>query len=87
MGICRVALINKSIRYQCNLSVELGNGPKLLGMPDYESMQLMSIDCQTTNDQHKRGQINEQTKQDKSKPYNSDKDNLCTNNKTNQEID
>ena len=38
----------------------------LLGMPYYERLQLLSIDCQITNDQHNKGQINEQTKQEKS---------------------
>ena len=60
---------------------------KLLGIPDYRQPYLLSINCQTVNYQHERRQINEWTKQDKSKPKNNCKDNPYTNSKTKQEID
>ena len=53
---------NTGIKYCCNFFVVPGNGSALLGLPDCDWLQLLSIKCQTTNDQHKRGQINKQTK-------------------------
>ena len=59
--------INKSIKYQCHFFVVPQNGPALLGMPDCERLQLLSINCQTINDQQKGRKINEQTNQDRPK--------------------
>ena len=56
-------------------------------MPDCEWLQLLHIKYQTANNQHKRRQINEQTKQDKPKPNESIKNNLNAFNKTKQEVD
>ena len=64
MGICRVTLFNKGIAYQCNFFIIHGNVLALLGMPDCEWLQMLSINCQKTNNQCKRRQVNEQTKQD-----------------------
>ena len=44
-------------------------------------LHLLNVNCQTTSDQHKEWEINEQTKQYKSKPKSSVKDNLYTNSK------
>ena len=63
-----------------------GNVSALFGMWEFERLQLLSINCQTTANQQKRRQINEQTKQDKSKASNSFKNDLHTNNKFQQEI-
>ena len=86
MDKCRVTIINKSMEYQCNFCVVPGNGTALLGIPDCECLQLLNINCQATNNPHKRGLINEKPKQGRSKPKNSIKINLCTYNKTNHEI-
>ena len=55
MGLCRITIINKCIEYQCNFFIVPGNGLALLGISDCESLQLLSINCQTTTDQHERG--------------------------------
>ena len=53
MGIYEIAVINKGIAYQCNFFVVPGNAPALLGMPNYEWLQLLSVNCETTNNQQK----------------------------------
>ena len=45
IGICRLTLIDKDIEYQYSFFVVPGNGPALLGMPDCEGLQLLSINC------------------------------------------
>ena len=60
--LCRVTIINKVTGNQCSFFVVHGNGPALLGMQDCERLQLLSINCQTTNDQQKGRQINKQTR-------------------------
>ena len=70
-GIIRVNIINKGIKYKCSFFVVPGQGSALLGMADYEQQQLPSMNCQSTNDQYNGRQINEQTKQGKSKVCNS----------------
>ena len=87
MGLCIVVIINKGIEYQCNFFVGPWHGPALLGMPDCERLQMLSTNCWSTNGQQEGRQINEQTKQDKSKKTSSFKDILHTKNKTEQEID
>ena len=69
IGIWRVTIINKSIKFQCIFSVMPGNGPALLGMPECERLQLLSINCSPRNDKQKERQINEQMRkvQDKQK--------------------
>ena len=62
------------------------NRPAFLGMPDCECLQLLNMNCQTTNDSHQRRQINKPTKQDKTKPNNNIKKNPCPNDKPNWEI-
>ena len=42
------------------------NGPALLEIPGHERLQMLSMNCQTTKDQLKGRQINEETKQDTS---------------------
>ena len=61
------------------------NGQALQGMPDCKQLQLLTVNYKTTSDQQKELQINEQTKQDESKPKNSFKDNPYTNSEINQE--
>ena len=64
-----------------------GNGPALLGMPEDEHLQLLNVNCQATNDPHRKCQINEQAMKGKSKKKKKKKDNFCTNNKVNPEAD
>ena len=67
MGVCKVNIINKDIRYSSSFFVVPGNRPALLGMPDCERLQLLSIKCQTMSNTSKLKCINEQIKQDMSK--------------------
>ena len=87
--ICRVALIKikKDTKYWCNFITVPENEPTLLEMSDCKYLQLLSINCQVTNDMHTRRQINQHKKQDNSKSVNGIENDLCTNSKTNQEID
>ena len=87
MGVGIITMTNKGIAYWCHFCVVPGNWPALLGIPDCERLQLLSINLQTTNDQQMGIQINEQTKQVKSNPCNSSKNNLHTNNSIKQETD
>ena len=57
----------KEIEYQCNFFIVPGNRPAILEMPDFELLKLLTVNCQTVGDQHK-WQINQPTKNDKSKP-------------------
>ena len=68
MGLWMVALIKKALSN--NAFVMPGNGPTLLGMPDFECHPLLSMNCQMTNEPNKRREINEQTRQDKSNQNN-----------------
>ena len=45
-----------------NFPVGSGNEPELLGMPDCEWVQLLHINCQITNNAHKRRKISKQSK-------------------------
>ena len=54
-------------------------------MPDCKWLNLLSINYQTRNDQHKRRQINKQTKQDDFKPNDSISNNQHFNIKLNRE--
>ena len=49
MGISKIKIINNGIKFWCNFSVEPGNGPALLGMPDHERIEPLSFNCDTTN--------------------------------------
>ena len=73
--------------YLCIFFVVPGNGPALLGMIDCKQLHLLSIHCQTINNQHNGRQTNEQTKHDTSMPANSFKNNLYANDKIKQGID
>ena len=53
MGVCRVTIINKGIEFQCSVSLVLGNGLVLLGMPNCQRLQQLSINCHTMNDEQK----------------------------------
>ena len=46
LGMCKVTISNEGIEYQYNFFVVPGNEPALLGMPDCEWLQLLSINCQ-----------------------------------------
>ena len=61
MGKGRVTILNNGIEYQCSFFVVPRKGPAFLGMSDCEWLQPLSINCQTTSDQHNGRQINEQT--------------------------
>ena len=53
MGICNIAIINKGIKYGNSLFVVSANGPALLGMPDCEQLNLLTVNCQTADDLHR----------------------------------
>ena len=87
MGICYTAIINKGTEYWCNFC-SAQNGPALLGMPYCKQLQLLRVNCETRDKQDKEQQINDQTKQDKSKPNKfNNKDKTQTNNKGKLETD
>ena len=67
MGVCRVAIITKGIMFQCSFFVVPGNRPELLGMPDCERLQLLSINCNTMNDEQnkKRNRCTDKSKGNK----------------------
>ena len=79
-------ITNRHMQSHDNFFVVPENGPVLQGMPDCECLQVLSIHCQTTNDQHQRRQFNEQTKKGKAEPNCSIIHNPHINNKTKQEI-
>ena len=58
MGVCEVTRINKVIKYQFSFFVVAGNGPALLGMPDCERLQQLSINCETMNNEKRKRQVN-----------------------------
>ena len=62
-----------------------GNVPALLGMPDCERLQQLKIKLPTSEQEQR--QVNEQTKQGKSKLNKDFKINLYLNHKINVEID
>ena len=49
MGVCKVTIINKGIKYQSIFFLVSGNRLALFGMPDCERLQLLSINCQAVN--------------------------------------
>ena len=63
-----------------------GNGTALLGLPDFERLQLLNINFQTTNIEQKWRQVNEQRKQDRSKLIKNMKIDQHSNHKINAEI-
>ena len=67
MDACKITIIKKGIKFQCNFFVVMGNWPALLGMPDCERLQLLGINCNTTNAGQNGKQKNERIKQDKYK--------------------
>ena len=82
----RVTLIDKGIKYQCSFFVVPGNRTALLGMPDWEHLQLLSINCQRDKKLQEEGKL--RSKHIKISPNQATvlkiRDN--TNNKTNQKI-
>ena len=60
-------MTHKGIESQFRIFVVPGNGPVLLEIPDCKSLTLLSINCDTIEADHNRGQVNEQSKQGKSK--------------------
>ena len=54
MIICHITIINKGIEYGCSFFVVPGNGPALLGMLDFELLKLLTVNCQTTDGQHRK---------------------------------
>ena len=65
MGVCKVNIVNKGIKYQCSYNAGPDNGPALLGMLDCERLQLLSDNCNTTDVDQKGGPVT-QSKQDRS---------------------
>ena len=65
-GICKVTLTHKGIHSGCCLFVVPRNGLELLGMPECERLQLLNIYCNKIESGHKRRQVNEQCKENKS---------------------
>ena len=57
MGICHFAILNKGIEYGCTLLIVSGNVPALLGMPDCEWIKIVTLNCQTADDQHKMNKL------------------------------
>ena len=53
MGVCRVTIIKKGTKYCCSYHVVPGSGLALLGIPVCERLQLLSINCQTTNSEER----------------------------------
>ena len=64
-----------------------GNGLALLGMQDFKRLHLLSIISQTVNNEQMWKQVNEQTKQNKSKINEDFKVNLHHTHKINMKID
>ena len=62
MGVCNVSTINKDIKYWCSSLEMSGNGPALLEMLHCVRLQLLSMNCQTTNDEQKGKQTSNQDK-------------------------
>ena len=60
MGVYGITIINKGPVFQCSFFVVQGNYLALLGIPDCDILQLLSINCHTLNDEQKGGQINKQ---------------------------
>ena len=77
--------INDDIWYWCIFFIVPWNGQALLGITDCECLLLQSLNCQMTNDLHKRRLINDKTKQDKFKTNSGLKNDLCTSSKINHE--
>ena len=50
------------MKYQCSSFVVPGDGPELLGMPNSERLQLLSIYGQAENNEQRKRQVNELTK-------------------------
>ena len=86
MGVCRIAIINKGIKYWGCFFVLPEKGPALLGITDHEHLQLLSINCQIINDQQKGKQLNKQN-EIKQKHWQLFYNNPHTHNKIKLEID
>ena len=56
-------------------------------MPDCERLELLNINCDTTEADQNKGQVNKQSKEDKSKTKNNFKINLKLDSKNNKEMD
>ena len=78
---------DQRILYACSSFVVSRNGSALLGMPDGKWLKLLTVKCQTTDNSYRKQQINEQTKYNRFKTKDNNKDNLCTNHKVNPEAD
>ena len=64
IGICDVTLAHKGIKYQCSFFSVSRNGPALLSIPDCQRFQLLSINCNITEADNNKRQVNEQSKQE-----------------------
>ena len=62
MGICQIAIIKKDIKYWHNILVEPENGLALLGMPQCEGLQLLTVNCDTSNQQKDEKVMNNKTR-------------------------
>ena len=63
MGIYHIAILKKGIENGCSLFVVPGNSPTLLKMPDCKRLNLLTVNCQPSDNANRKRQINKQTKQ------------------------
>ena len=82
-----MTIARRDIEFWWSFFVESRNGPALLRMPDCERLQVLSSHCSTTEADHYRGHIKEQSKQGKSKTNKNSKINPPLDSKNNQEMD
>ena len=66
--------MHKDKQKPCKFFVVPGEGPSLLGMPDVETLELLSVNCNTIEPGQMNRQINEHRMQDKSNTNKAFKD-------------
>ena len=86
MGVCKITIIYKGIKFLCSFFVGPGIGPALLGMKKCVGLQLLSINCNTMDDEQK-GDKYILKRQDKPKINKNVRNNLNHNNKIKKRID
>ena len=57
LGICRVTIKHKNIELSYSFFVVTRNGPAVLGMPDYEKLELLSVNWTTRDESQRKGKI------------------------------
>ena len=66
LGVYIVQIMHKGIQKPCRLFIILGEGPVLLGMPDVQTFELLSVNYNTIGQNSKNRQTNEQRTQGES---------------------